>query len=185
MYQAIGCQISLNQCRKIILITRRPLDFVYPVYPHETPLIYTTVQSVPYQAKQHDATYIPTFDQLLSRKALTTIQSQTVSRELKRNVIRLRGFHMWMSFLGSIVLLMASLGMQELIEIIFAINAISRAVRRQMLIDAALNTIFVAKAYYIPMTTKETDALKRDTARLLRQAMRRYDIQANGMALLM
>ena len=36
--------------------------------------------------------------------------------------------------------------------------------RRHMLIDAALNTILVAKAYHIPLTTKETDEPKRDTA---------------------
>ena len=33
-----------------------------------------------------------------------------------------------------------------------------------MLIDAALNTILVAKAYNIPLTTKETYEPKRDTA---------------------
>ena len=33
-----------------------------------------------------------------------------------------------------------------------------------MLIDAALNTIIVAKAYHIPLTTKETYEPKRDTA---------------------
>ena len=36
--------------------------------------------------------------------------------------------------------------------------------RRHMLIDAALNTIPVAKAYHTPLTTKETDEPKRDTA---------------------
>ena len=35
-------------------------------------------------------------------------------------------------------------------------KAISRAVRGHILIDAALNTILVAKAYYIPLPTKET-----------------------------
>ena len=43
-------------------------------------------------------------------------------------------------------------------------KAISRAVRRHMLVDAALNTILVAKAYHIPLSTKETDEPKRDTA---------------------
>ena len=43
-------------------------------------------------------------------------------------------------------------------------NAISIADRRHMLIDAALNTILVAKAYHIPLTTKETDEPRRDTA---------------------
>ena len=41
-------------------------------------------------------------------------------------------------------------------------KAISRAVRGHMLIDAALNTILVAKAYHIPLPTKETDEPERD-----------------------
>ena len=41
---------------------------------------------------------------------------------------------------------------------------ISIADRRHMLIDAALNTILATKAYHIPLTTKETDEPKRDTA---------------------
>ena len=80
---------------------------------------------------------------------------------------------MQMSFLGSIGHLMAGSGLQERIEVVFTGNAvrhtltgkaISRAVRGHMLVDAALNTILVAKAYHIPLPTKETDEPKRDTA---------------------
>ena len=80
---------------------------------------------------------------------------------------------MQMSFLGSIGHLRAGSGLQELLEVVFAGNAvrhiltgkaISRAVRGHMLVDAALNTILVAKAYHIPLPTKETDEPKRDTA---------------------
>ena len=68
---------------------------------------------------------------------------------------------------------MAGSGLQELIEIMFAGNAvrhmltgkaISRAVRGHMLVDAALNTIPVAKAYHSPLSTKEIDGPKRDAA---------------------
>ena len=78
---------------------------------------------------------------------------------------------MQMSFLGSIGHLMARL--QERIDVVFTGNAvrhmstgkaISRAVRGHMLVDAALNAILVAKAYHIPLPTKETDEPKRDTA---------------------
>ena len=41
-------------------------------------------------------------------------------------------------------------------------KAISRAVRGHMLIDAALDTNLVAKAYHIPLPTKETEGPKRD-----------------------
>ena len=80
---------------------------------------------------------------------------------------------MQMSFLGTIGDLMAGSGLQERLEVVFAGNAvrhmltgkaISRAVRGHMLVDAALNSILVAKAYPIPLPTKETDEPKRDTA---------------------
>ena len=125
------------------------------------------------QARWYDATPILTFDQPLYWKALTIIQSQPDGSDLKGMVLRLGGFHMQMSFLGSIGHLMAGSGLQELLEVVFAGNAvrhiltgkaISRAVRGHMLVDAALNTILVAKAYHIPLPTKETDEPKRDTA---------------------
>ena len=80
---------------------------------------------------------------------------------------------MQMSFLGSIGHLMAGSGLQERIEVVFTGNAvrhmltgkaISRAVRGHMSVDAALNTILVAKAYHIPLPTKETNEPKRETA---------------------
>ena len=43
-------------------------------------------------------------------------------------------------------------------------KTISRAVRGHMLVDAALNTILVAKAYHIPLPTKETEEPKWDRA---------------------
>ena len=49
-------------------------------------------------------------------------------------------------------------------DIMLTGKAISRAVRGHMLVDAALNTILVAKAYRIPLPTKGTDEPKRDTA---------------------
>ena len=64
------------------------LDASYPSY------IYTTTQFASYQAKQYDATPILTYDQPLYWEALTSIQFQTVGRDLKRMVLRLRGFHM-------------------------------------------------------------------------------------------
>ena len=49
-------------------------------------------------------------------------------------------------------------------DIMLTGKAISRAVRGHMLVDAALNTILVAKAYHIPLPTKGTDKPKQDTA---------------------
>ena len=80
---------------------------------------------------------------------------------------------MQMSFLGIIWHLMAGSGLQELLEVVFAViavrhmltgKAISRAVRGHILVDAALNTILVAKVYHIPLPTKEIYEPKRDRA---------------------
>ena len=49
-------------------------------------------------------------------------------------------------------------------DIMLTGNAISIADRHHMLIDAALNTIHVAKEYHILSTTKETGETNRDTA---------------------
>ena len=142
--------------------------------PSDPSCIYTTMNFVSSQARRYDATPILTFDQPLYWKALTIIQSQPDGSDLKGMVLRLGGFHMQMSLLGSIGHLMAGSGRQALLEVVFTGNAvrhmltgkaISRAVRGHMLVDAALNTILVSKAYHIPLPTKETDDPKRDTAR--------------------
>ena len=141
--------------------------------PSDPSCIYSTMKVVSSQARRYDATPILTFDQPLYWKALTIFQSQLDGSDLKGMVLRLGRFHMQMSFLGNIWHLMAGSGLQELLEVVFAGNAvrhmltgkaISRAVRGHMLVDAALSTILVAKAYHIPLPTNETDEPKRDTA---------------------
>ena len=76
---------------------------------------------------------------------------------------------MQMSFLFSI----GDSGLQELLELVFAGNAIrhnvncntiSRAVCGHMLIDAAMINILYSKVYHIPLPTKDTGDPKRDTA---------------------
>ena len=77
-------------------------------------------------------------------KALTISQIQPDGSDLK-GMVRLGEFHMPMSFLGSIGHLMAGSGLQGLLEVVFAGNAvrhmltgkaISRAVRDHMLVHA-------------------------------------------------
>ena len=141
--------------------------------PSDPSCIYTTMKFVSSQTRQYDATPILTFDQPLYWKALTMIQSQPDDSDLKGMVLRLGGVHVQMSFLGSIGHLMAGSGLQELLEVVFAGNAvrhiltgmaISGAGRGHMLVDAALKPILVAKAYHIPLPIKETEEPKRDTA---------------------
>lgn len=133
--------------------------------PSHASCIYSTMKFVSTQAQLYDVTPVLTFDQPLYWKALTIMRSLPNDSDLKRIVLRLGGFHMQMSFLGSIGHLMAGSGLQELLEVVYAGNtvphmmtgkAVSRAVRGHMLVDAALNTILVADAYNVPVPTKDT-----------------------------
>ena len=82
---------------------------------------------------------------------------------------------MQMSFLGSIGHLMAGSGLQELLEVVFAANAVQHNI---MLTGNAISRASLwphvgrcciehhscSEGNYIPLPTKETDEPKRDTA---------------------
>ena len=133
----------------------------------------TRMQFVSYQAKQYDATIILTFDQPLYWKALTSIQSQTGGSGLKRMVLRLRRFHMQMSFFCSIGHAMAGSGLQKLLEVVFAGNAIRHNVDWQNYIQSSswphvdiccIDHHLCSYGDNITLPTKDTDDPKRDTA---------------------
>ena len=69
----------------------------------------------------------PTLQQTVACQScpLTIIQSQPNGTELNQIVLRFGGFHMQMSFLGSIGHLMAGSGLQELLEVVYAGNTCS------------------------------------------------------------
>lgn len=65
-----------------------------------------------------------------------------------------------MSFLGSIGHLMAASGLQEMMELIYASNAVvhmltgkavARAIRGHLLVDAALNALIAASTFDVPI----------------------------------
>ena len=82
-------------------------------------------------------------------------ESEPADSDLRQVVLRLGSFHTEMSFIGSIGHLIAESGLKELLELIYAPNAvehiltgkaIARAVRAQLLVDAVLNTLILSKA---------------------------------------
>ena len=88
------------------------------------------------------------------------IMSEPLDSDLRKVVLRLGGFHTEMSFLGCIGSLMAGSGLKEILEMIYAPNAvehiltgkaIARAVRAHLLVDAAVNTLIVSKALKVPI----------------------------------
>ena len=132
--------------------------------PSDPSCIFSTLKFVLAQALRYDVSPVFTFDQPLYWKALSIIRSQHNDEDLKHIVLRLGGFHMQMSFLGSIGHLMAGSGLHELLEVVYASNtvnhmmtgkAVSRAVRGHLLVDAALNTILVADTYNVPVPTQD------------------------------
>ena len=128
--------------------------------------IFSTLKFVTEHARKHNVTPIITFDQPLWWKALTIIMSEPLGSDLRGIVLRLGGFHTEMSFLGCIGNLMAGSGLKELLDMIYAPNAvehiftgkaIARAVRAHLLVDAALNTLMLSKALTVPISgTQDT-----------------------------
>ena len=106
--------------------------------PSDITCVYSTLMYVQDHAHRYNVTPIITFDQPLWWKALMILVTEPVTSQMKQMVLRLGGFHTEMSFLGCIGHLMASSGLQELLEMIYASNtvvhmltgkAIARAVR--------------------------------------------------------
>jgi hypothetical protein len=118
--------------------------------------INSTLTFVLKHAKEHGITNpIITFDQPLWFKAFSLINTESPDSELRKIIPRLGAFHTLMSFLGSIGYLMAGSGLKELLELIYAPNAVehmlsgkavSRAIRGHLIIDAALNALLYSAA---------------------------------------
>ena len=108
------------------------------------------------QALSHNVTPVVTFDQSLWCKTLTIIFCEHDDSELKSIALRLGAFHMQMSFLGSVGYLMHDSRLKETLETIYAPTAVtyvlsrkaaSRAVRRQFIVDSALDVLVLSKAF--------------------------------------
>ena len=129
--------------------------------PSDVTCINSTLKFVSDHAKSHDnATPIITFDQPLWWKAFNIIQTEPAGSELRKVVLRLGAFHTEMSFIGSIGHLMAGSGLREVLELIYASNAvdhiftgkaIARAVRAHLIADAALNALLYSEALNVPI----------------------------------
>ena len=129
--------------------------------PSDVMCVSSTLHFVSEHAKQHSiANPIVTFDQPLWLKAFNIIQMEPPNSDLRKIVVRLGAFHAEMSFLGSIGHLMAGSGLRELLELIYASNAvdhimtgkaISRAVRAHLIVDATLNALLYSQALEVPV----------------------------------
>ena len=125
--------------------------------------LYSTLKFIADHARRHSAKPVVTFDQPLWWKALKIVDAEPLDSELKNIVLRLGGFHLEMSFLGSIGHLMSASGLQHILELVYAPNAvvhmltgkaIARAVRAHLLVDAALNGLLLSNALGVPLLSQ-------------------------------
>ena len=105
---------------------------------------------VSYHARRYGVTPVLTIDQPLWWKATTIVEGGCSV------ILRLGGFHILMSFLGNIGHLIAGTGLQELLEVIFAVNtvayilsgkAVARAIRGHLLLDSGLHTLLLCNLF--------------------------------------
>ena len=132
--------------------------------------IYSTLKYIQDHTNSHHVTPIITFDQPLWWKALIIIVTEPVASDLRNVALRLGGFHTEMSFLGCIGHLMAKSGLQELLQLIYASNAVVHmltgktivpVVRGHFIVDAALNALILASTFNVPIPAshEETEQL--------------------------
>jgi len=86
--------------------------------------IYSTLSFVAHHAEIYHFKPIITFDQPLWWKALSIILSQPNESPVRKIVLRLGTFHMEMSFMGTIGHLMSGSGLAEVLELVYAPNAV-------------------------------------------------------------
>ena len=113
--------------------------------------IYTTLNCALSIAKSHgQKTCVITFDQPLYSKAREMVAASDPNSELSNVVVKLGGFHMLMSFLGSIGYIMDGSGLTEALGKIYATNSVdtilnghaySRSIRGHTLLRLALSVI--------------------------------------------
>lgn len=113
--------------------------------------IYTTLHQALDIAKSHgQKTCVITFDQPLYYKAREMVAVSETNSNLCKVVVKLGGFHMFMSFLGSIGHIMDGSGLKEALGKIYAMNSVdkmlsghaySRSIRGHTLLRLALSMI--------------------------------------------
>ncbi|VDI73946.1 Hypothetical predicted protein [Mytilus galloprovincialis] len=107
--------------------------------------------------------------------------------ELKQIVLRLGGFHTEMSFLGSIGRLMAGSGLHEVLETVYASNAVnhmlsgkavSRAVRGFMMVENALHILLMKESFRVSLPSAhetDTEADSSECDEIVEKACELYD----------
>jgi hypothetical protein len=115
--------------------------------------VFSTLTFLAEQAIRYNKTPIITFDQPLYWKAMMIIaNSKYYSSPIRQIVWKLGGFHRLMSFIGCIGQLMEGIGLQYLLNLVYATNTvphmlsgmtISRAIRGLFLVESAVMFVLI------------------------------------------
>ena len=136
--------------------------------PSDVSCIYSTMLFIRKQAKCYNFTPVLTFDQPLWWRGMSILHNEPEDSSLKQLVLRLGAFHMEMNFLGSIGHLMTGSGLQELLELIYADQAVThmlsgkavqRAFHGHCLVDNTLNAILSATAFDVTLPLNSETAI--------------------------
>ena len=94
------------------------------VDPTDMTCIYSTLSFISDQASRYEYTPIITFDQPLWWKSLKIVSNELQDSKLKSIILRLGGLQVEMSFLGCIGHITAGSGIEEVLELVYAKNAV-------------------------------------------------------------
>lgn len=120
--------------------------------PTDYACIYSTLHFICKDADKYNAALTATFDQPLYWKSRTILEKEPSSSPIKRVVLCLGGFHMKMSFLGTIGHIMSGTGFDVVLAQVYAENSVmhmmsgkayARAIRGFLMVDSALNSILL------------------------------------------
>lgn len=120
--------------------------------PTDLTCINSTLHFICKDAEKHNAQLTATFDNPLYWKARTIIENEPLSSPLKRIVLCLGGFHLKMSYIGTIGHIIAGTGLDQVLAQVYSENTVihmlsgkayARAVRGLLMVDSALNSILL------------------------------------------
>lgn len=110
--------------------------------------LYTTLNYIIDDGNKYGHSFIiVTFDQPLYLKAKEIVTAAEKNSSISKVIVRLGGFHLLMSFMGSIGYIMGGSGLKEVLSVIYAPNSVdhmlsghaySRAIRGHTLLQLAL-----------------------------------------------
>lgn len=190
-----GYMSSVNYTATISCTKIEPLPFVN-LDPSNLHSIYTALTFAAETSERYGKCCIVTFDQPLFLKAVDIVEGSNSTQILGKVIVRLGGFHMLMSFMGSIGHLMSGSGIEDLWQTVYAKNTIphlisghaySRSLRAHFLTQEALSHIIFKHILFQDIETLEKLYLNPDVENIegqeiLKKLVEEFDAKLSSFA---